>query len=269
MTVNSADNRVQYNGNGATTAFAFAKPVFDQSHLVVTLTDTATNVDTLQVITTNYTVALASDFSSATVTMLAAPATGKRLTIERVVPYTQLTDLIENNAFLAATVERQFDLLAMMAQQIKDITNRSPLLAASTSISGIPNLVLDPPVAGAFLQWDATATKITTSATLNILSVNTYTSGQTMAATDANKLAVYNSASGGTFTIPANATTAYQIGTQIIFYQQGAGQLTIAAAGGVTINSAFSRLKLNTQHSVAGITKIATDTWILTGDLST
>jgi hypothetical protein len=70
-----------------------------------------------------------------------------------------------------------------------------------------------------------------------------------------------------TFTIPTNASVAFGIGTQINIMQLGAGQVTIAGAG-VTLNSSGSKLKTKDQYSVATCAKIATDTWVVVGNLS-
>jgi hypothetical protein len=68
-------------------------------------------------------------------------------------------------------------------------------------------------------------------------------------------------------TVPLNSTAAFAIGTQVNVLQTGAGQTTIVATGGVTIN-ATPGLKLRTQWSSATLIKRGTDTWALVGDLS-
>jgi len=75
------------------------------------------------------------------------------------------------------------------------------------------------------------------------------------------------SASAITLTIPANSSVAYPIGTSIDILQTGAGQVTIAGAGGVTVNSTPG-LKLRAQWSSATLFKRATDTWVVMGDLT-
>ena len=69
-----------------------------------------------------------------------------------------------------------------------------------------------------------------------------------------------------TVTVPANSTTAYPIGTSINFYQSSGADAAFAAAAGVTILSTPG-LKLRALASSATITKVATDTWLLAGDL--
>jgi hypothetical protein len=76
-----------------------------------------------------------------------------------------------------------------------------------------------------------------------------------------------NVASGNNLTVPLNSTVAFPTGTQINILQTGAGQTTVVATGGVTINGTPG-LKLRVQWSGATLIKRATDTWTLVGDLS-
>ncbi len=75
------------------------------------------------------------------------------------------------------------------------------------------------------------------------------------------------SASALTLTVPSNATVAWPVGTSIDILQTGAGQVTIAAGAGVTINGTPG-LKLRTQWSGVTLFKRATDTWVVYGDLT-
>ena len=84
---------------------------------------------------------------------------------------------------------------------------------------------------------------------------------------DASKLVTMSNGSANTLTIPTNASVAYPVGTKIDIASVGAGQTTIAGAGGVTINSTPT-LKLRAQYSAATCIKTATDTWLLVGDLA-
>lgn len=105
--------------------------------------------------------------------------------------------------------------------------------------------------------------------TFRPLGTNTYTgTSYTFQLTDANKYVRASNGSAQTFTIPLNASVAFPIGTEIDLIQAGAGQLSIAATGGVTINSKAGHLSFATQYSAATLKKIATDTWDLVGDLS-
>ena len=67
-------------------------------------------------------------------------------------------------------------------------------------------------------------------------------------------------------TVPTNATTAYPIGTSISFYQASGTGASFAFAGGVT-PLATPGQTLRALSSSATLTKVATDTWLLAGDL--
>ena len=68
-------------------------------------------------------------------------------------------------------------------------------------------------------------------------------------------------------TIPANATTAYPVGTSIDFYQASGSAAAFVADSGVTfINT--PGLKFRATGSVATAMKVATNTWLIFGDLS-
>lgn len=71
-----------------------------------------------------------------------------------------------------------------------------------------------------------------------------------------------------TITIPANSTTPFAVGNKIEIVREGTGEVDIAGAVGVTINSKFSNKKIAAQFSGAVITKTDTNTWLLIGDLT-
>jgi hypothetical protein len=84
---------------------------------------------------------------------------------------------------------------------------------------------------------------------------------------DDGDLITFDNGSAITFTIPPNGTVAFGIGTQINIMQLGVGQVTVAPGAGVTLRSANSRLKTATQYAVITCCKIATDTWVVIGNL--
>lgn len=67
-------------------------------------------------------------------------------------------------------------------------------------------------------------------------------------------------------TVPTNATTAFPVGTTISFYQSAGTDASFVEASGVTILRTPG-LKLRATYSSASLTKVATDTWLLAGDL--
>lgn len=161
MTVSSTTTpTVQYAGNGSTTAFSTSFVFLDQGDLIVTLTDSSGS-DTVQVITTNYTVAGGSG-SSGTVTMLVAPASGETLTIERSTTKTQLVDYLANDSFPAETHEAALDRLTLISQEVDGQLSRVFTAAAT---SGVTDFEV-PAVADGYLRWNADGTAITTSITV-------------------------------------------------------------------------------------------------------
>jgi len=97
--------------------------------------------------------------------------------------------------------------------------------------------------------------------------VNAQTASYTAVLSDADKTVEMNVATANNFTIPLNSSVPYPVGTCIGVLQVGAGQTTIVATGGVTINGTPG-LKLRDQWSSAVLRKRATDTWVVVGDLS-
>jgi len=109
---------------------------------------------------------------------------------------------------------------------------------------------------------DEVATKTDEAITLNDQTGTTYT----LVLTDVSKLVTLSNASAITMTVPLNSSVAYPTGTQILLYNKGAGQVTVAATGGVTIRTS-STLLMREQYSMATLVKIATDEWIISGDM--
>lgn len=102
------------------------------------------------------------------------------------------------------------------------------------------------------------------------IEINEQTStSYTLVLADGGKLVRLTNASAITLTIPPASSVDFPIGTQIMLQQGGAGQVTIAAGSGVTLNAASSEVVTVAQYSVAGVMKTASDTWVALGDLTT
>lgn len=121
--------------------------------------------------------------------------------------------------------------------------------------------------AGVIVNADISSTAAIELGKLADISTSAQTASYTLVLADKNKVVEMGVASANTLTVPTNATVAFPVGSQINILQTGAGQTTVAAAGGVTIN-ATPGLKLRAQWSYATLIKRATDTWVLVGDLS-
>lgn len=100
---------------------------------------------------------------------------------------------------------------------------------------------------------------------LPLLNAQTGTS-YTLVLADAGKIVTLSNAAAIALTVPLESSVAYAIGTSIDLAQLGAGQVTVAGAGGVTVN-ATPGLNLRAQYSAATLIKIASNSWLLVGDL--
>jgi hypothetical protein len=90
---------------------------------------------------------------------------------------------------------------------------------------------------------------------------NRQTTDYTLVLADDGKTVEMNSAGSVNLTVPANASVAFPTYTQISIAQYGAGQVSILAAGGVTLRSSSGALTTSGQYSVVVIYKIGTNEW--------
>ncbi len=89
----------------------------------------------------------------------------------------------------------------------------------------------------------------------------------TLVLTDSGKMVTLSNASAVTLTIPANASVAFPVGTEIDLLSLGAGIVTVAITSD-TLNSKGGKVTLTGQYSGATLKKTATTTWVLVGDLA-
>lgn len=127
MTVSTTTARVSYAGNGSTAAFTVPWYFLSASDLKV-YKRSASGSETLQAITTNYTVSGAGVAAGGTVTFGTAPATGETVVILRDPVIVQSTDYLPNDPFPAESHERALDLLTMVAQRLDDRMDRALVL---------------------------------------------------------------------------------------------------------------------------------------------
>jgi len=84
---------------------------------------------------------------------------------------------------------------------------------------------------------------------------------------DAGKLIRCTKGTAMSIIIPTNAAAAYSIGQRVDIMQYGAGQVTVSGDTGVTLRFTPTN-KLRATYSTASIIKIATDEWVLAGDVA-
>ena len=95
---------------------------------------------------------------------------------------------------------------------------------------------------------------------------NAQAASYTLVLADSGKMVEMGVASGNTLTVPPNSSVAFPVGTTLTVLQTGAGQCTLTAGAGVTLNGTPG-LKLRTTWASATLIKRATDTWVALGDL--
>lgn len=104
-------------------------------------------------------------------------------------------------------------------------------------------------------------------ANVRLVTITAQAASYTAVLADGGTMVEMNNASANNFTVPPNSSVAFPVGTVIDVLQTGAGQTTIVAGAGVTVNYAIG-LKLRAQWSAASLIKRATNTWVAIGDLS-
>lgn len=129
----------------------------------------------------------------------------------------------------------------------------------------------DPVLATLTAGTNMTVTNGAGSITLSqtIVAMNDQTDSYTLVLGDAGKMVTMTKGSANTLTIPKNSSVAFPVGTFVLIYQGGAGQTTVSPVDGdVTLHATDSLYDLYGQYSVGAIVKLATDTWVLFGDLA-
>lgn len=147
MTISTTSNSVIAQGNGLTTSFSFSFPVPQASYLQVFYADTTGAVTLLG--PTSYSVSGIGSAVGGAVTypLVGSPIPqGSSLLIQRVVPYQQLTDLINQAGYYPNVVENALDYLTMQMQQLAQ-QNALSLQVPFASVAG--NLVFPGAVARA------------------------------------------------------------------------------------------------------------------------
>lgn len=130
MTIATTESRVDYAGNGSTTAFAIPYPFFGPAELTVILRTNATGVETTWALGVQYTVT-GGDGATGTLTATTAPAIGTTLTILRATARLQPIDYVENDPFPAQSHERGLDRLTAIVQEIERDQIRALRVAAT------------------------------------------------------------------------------------------------------------------------------------------
>jgi hypothetical protein len=139
------------------------------------------------------------------------------------------------------------------------VTETGDITISDTGVTAISS--------GVIVNADVSTTAAIDLNKLADVSTSAQTASYTLVLADKNKVVEMNVGSANTLTVPPNSSVAYPVGTQIRVLQTGAGQCTLTAGAGVTVN-ATPGLKIRAQWASATLLKRATDTWVALGDLS-
>lgn len=175
MTLSALICRNDYDGDGSAETYAYSFKIFDQAHLLVTVRKASTGVETPLIISTDYTVTGVLETSGGNVVLVDGDQawldaqgdldTGWHLTIRRVMPLTQLLDVVNAGGFYPSSLEAQYDKLVMQVQQLQDQMDRCVKFPETIDDSVVnpklPGLV----TASYYLKINATANGLTLSAT--------------------------------------------------------------------------------------------------------
>lgn len=141
MAIATTDNKVTYQGNGATTVWPFFYPVLEEAHLKVILTDPSGEENTL---TNDYVVDLTGKIVTypgyengqepSVVDQPPKLPTGWKITLLRQVPLTQETDLGDRWPFKG--IEDMSDRTTMQIQQLAEAVDRALKVPVSGGNSG-------------------------------------------------------------------------------------------------------------------------------------
>jgi hypothetical protein len=135
MTVSSTTTKNSYSGNGSLTVFAYGFKIFDEEDIEVILRNDATNTETVQTITTDYSVSNVGNANGGNITFVAAPASGITVVLRRASPLTQTTDYTPNDPFPAESHEDALDKLTFISQQLQEELGRSIKLSRTNTMT--------------------------------------------------------------------------------------------------------------------------------------
>lgn len=244
MTVSSEVNRKEYAGDDSTVAFPTTFNFALDGDLKVILVS-ALGVETVQTITTHYTVTGAGSDSGGTVTMITAPATGEELVIVRDVALTQGADYVPNDPFPAETHEDALDRLTYIVQQLSTVLARTLRLPDGETDSNV-DMELPVDIGGYLSSLFGTDTagkaRMYTLAELLLMDAgNVAITGGTISGTT-----IIDPRRGCLVHLAANQSIPNDTATVVAWDTEIYDTDSIHAAGGFTIPAGVTKIRLST-----------------------
>lgn len=115
-------------------------------------------------------------------------------------------------------------------------------------------------------SWADLAVSVSNATQRSITNISSTT--YTLGSADVGKALIMNNGSAITLTIPLDATYNFVIGETFVIIQKGAGAITVTPTSGATLRSKDSYVKTSGQYAEAKLTKISSNEWLLSGDIS-
>lgn len=164
MALSSTTNRVSYTASGSQSVYAYPFKVFSSSHLLVTVRNT-NDVETTLALSTDYTVSGVGEASGGNVTLVDSNQAwldsdgdliaNYVITIRRVVPLTQATDIRNQGSYYPEDIEDQFDKCVMQIQQVDNKAGNAIRLKETDDQTADMTLPVEADRASKFLAFDA------------------------------------------------------------------------------------------------------------------
>lgn len=180
----STNSRDIYVGNGSASSYDYTFRILDEDDLLIVVTD-SDGIETTLVINTDYTVTGVGNEAGGSISLVDADQdwldasgdldTGWEISIRRVRPLTQETDIRNQGAYFASLHEDAFDHLVMIDQQQQDELNRSIRFPEGEE-GGTPNVELPTAAnrANKFLAFDADGEPMVTEGTIDGIPVSSF-----------------------------------------------------------------------------------------------
>ena len=221
----------------------------------------AADTNTTQLATTAFVMTEIGDYlTTSTATSTYAPIASPTLTG---VPAAPTAAADTNTTQIATTAYVQTELSALSSDSISDADSDTKIQVEESADED--KIRFD--VAGSeFAVMDGSTVDVTGNIIYNLARETQTGTTYTFVAGDRGKYVTMNNGSAQTVTVPPNSGVALAVGTQIQVIGLGAGEITMVAGSGVTLRYTPG-LKLRAQYSSCTCIKIATDEWILVGDL--
>ena len=158
MTIANTTVKQIFQGNGATVTFAIPFAFQSNSEIRVVLRDESVTpaVETLQTLTTHYTL---DANPAANVVFVTAPPSTRKILIRRTMALTQGTNYADNDAFASDTPENDYDRLVILVQELRELVGRGLHFSESVA-SGHENLTLPDMLASRYLRVNSGGTGV-------------------------------------------------------------------------------------------------------------